>query len=167
MGVETVATRGARPVITAGLEFVSQLFGIGGRTVAPTLGRTGTAASRAAAAAAARLAAQRAALAGGAGLVGGAIVGGTLLDDIGPDLAAQLMAAGIDPTQFRRKKVKGPDIVVDPVTGARFRRIKKRRSRGISATELRGFRRVTDLLVDVGLAPRKIPTAAKRSRRKR
>ncbi len=159
-------------VVSAAGTFLRGLFGFGARiagerVAAPVVSRVLGGVSRGA------QATGRLALAGGrriapfaAAGVGGAIVGGTLLDDVGPDLAAQLRAMGIEPSQFKRRAPKVPELVFDPVSGATFRRVKKRRARGISAVELRGFRRVTDLLTDVGLAPRKIPTAGKKKKKR-
>ena len=164
MGVlSTILQTGGRLLFGAGRQAVSQT----GQRLLP--GATGEAARIAAAAArrAALLARGGQALPFALAGAGGAIVGGTLLDDIGPDLASQLMEAGIDPTQFRRKRVKGPDIVVDPVTGARFRRIKKRRARGITAVELRGFNRVSELLFTVGRVPRKLDHGSSHGKKKK
>jgi len=157
-------------VVSAAGTFLRGLFGFGAAAattarVGVTTGRTvitgGTAIARGAQAtgrallAGARAPITRRILPFAAAGAGGAIIGGTLLDDVNPDLAMQLRAMGFDPARLSPRP-KTPELVFDPVSGATFRRVKKRRARGISAPELRGFNKVVDLLAVVGRVPRKL-----------
>ena len=152
-------------VIAAATTFVRGLLGLGATAV-----RTGTALTRTGAGIS--RGAQQLVRVGGPAIrriapfaaagAGGAIVGGTLLDDVNPDLAAQLRQMGFDPARLSPRP-KLPELVFDPASGATFRRVKKRRRRGITFTELRGFERVTDLLASVGRVP---APGRKKTRRK-
>ncbi len=154
-------------VVSAAGTFIQTLFGLGRAAVAaPTVtARVVSGVSRGAQAA---LPVARRALPFAVAGVGGAVVGGTLLDDVAPDIAMQLRERGIDPATFGRpRRPRVPELVFDPASGATFRRVKKRRRRGISATELRGFERVNDLLATVGRVPAPGRRKARRKSRRR
>lgn len=80
--------------------------------------------------------------AAGAGAVGSALVTTGQQIGAGQPIGQALITAG---TRF----------VFDPTTGQHVPMKKRRRRRGITATELSGFRKVNRLLHSVGMTPRK------------
>lgn len=68
----------------------------------------------------------------------------------------QLSMAGVAGQPLGQAIIKaGARFVFDPITGQHVPMKKRRRRRGITATELSGFRKVNRLLHSVGMTPRK------------
>ena len=80
------------------------------------------------------------------GAVGTALVGAGGRQMTQPGLPAQLAEGAVK---------AGLRFVFDPLTGQHVPMKKRRRRRGITATELSGFRKVNRLLASVGMTPRK------------
>ena len=83
----------------------------------------------------------------------GAAAAGTALVPLasGPPISAAERAAALAGTAV----AAGVRFVFDPATGQHVPMKKRRRRRGITATELSGFRKVNRLLHSVGMTPRK------------